>query len=182
MNRRHFLGTSLGSLAIAALGPSHLVLAQCAGRTEPNIEGPFYRPGAPFRSDLGEGLVIRGSVRDTRCRPLRDAVIDVWQANPEGEYDLDGDELRGQLRTGADGTFAISTVLPGRYRNGGTYRPRHVHVKLHANGRPPLTTQLYFPGDPENDADSWFRPSLLLRRLPSGCHPRPAEHRFDFVL
>lgn len=183
MNRRQFLGSSLGSMAIAAIGPSHLVLAQCPGRTESNIEGPFHRPGAPWRSELGTGLVVRGSVRDTHCRPMTDAVIEIWQADPAGEYDLTGDGLRGRLRTGAGGAFTISTVLPGRYRNGATLRPRHLHVKVHASGRPPLTTQLYFPGDPHNDADPWFRPSLLLRGDVSGCHYRAAdERRFDFVV
>ncbi|MCB9594993.1 MAG: hypothetical protein H6719_19910 [Sandaracinaceae bacterium] len=185
MHRRRFLGASLGSLAFTAVaGPARLVLAQaCAARTEPNIEGPFYLPGAPRRSALTDraSLEIAGTVTDTSCRPMADAVIEVWQADADGEYDLTGDGFRGQLRTNDRGGFVIRTIHPGRYLNGGTYRPSHIHVKVHANGRPPLTTQLYFPGDPHNDADPWFRQSLLLSFLPSGCHPSHRA-RFGFVV
>ena len=182
MHRRHFLRTALGGAALAALGPSSLVLAQCGERTASNIEGPFHRPGAPFGAALGDGLAIAGIVRDTRCRPLRDAVIEVWQADPEGEYDLSGYVFRGRLRTDEHGGYLVSTATPGRYRNGPTFRPRHVHVKVHANGRPSLTTQLYFPGDPYNDPDPWFRSSLLLQLQPARCTPGPSRARFDFVV
>lgn len=184
MNRRRFLGASLGSLALSVTGGSRLVLAQCPAPTEPDIEGPFYRPGAPLRGRLDDdaSLVVQGTVSDTRCRPLRDAVIEVWQADADGEYDLEGYRFRGTLRTDARGAYRIETIHPGRYRNGPTYRPSHIHVKVHANGRPPLTTQLYFPRDPYNEADPWMRSSLLLRVMPHGCHPRPTQARFDFVV
>jgi catechol 1,2-dioxygenase len=188
MERRQFLGASLSTLALSALLPSGLVLAQphCDRRTEPNIEGPFYRAHAPFRSALAQGLVISGVVRDPSCRPMRDAVIEVWQANAHGDYDLRGDSFRGCLRTDAAGAYHIETIEPGRYLNGGVFRPAHIHVKVHANGRPPLTTQLYFPGDPYADADPWFRRSLVLSFSPGGCcSPMPngpRNARFDFVV
>lgn len=184
MNRRHFFGASLGTLALGALGPSHVVLAQgaCEARTEPNIEGPFFRAGAPFRDALGHGLVIGGTVRDTACRPMRDAVMEVWHANAEGEYDLSGYTYRGRLRTDDAGRYRISTIVPGRYLNGATYRPAHIHVKVHANGRPPLTTQLYFPRDRYNERDPWFRPSLRLAFMPPGSTPAPRQARFEFVV
>ena len=191
MHRRHLLRTGLGSLAIAALSPSALVFGQaaCPARTEPNIEGPFYVPGAPERSALHDTwqhqIALSGRVRDIHCRPMADAVLEVWQANEQGEYDLDGFDYRGVLRTQADGSFHLYTVIPGRYLNGSTYRPAHIHVKVHANGRPPLTTQLYFPGDPENDTDPWFRSSLLVTAHPpgpQGCHPQPRRMSFDFVV
>jgi len=187
MNRRRFLGASLSSLALAACaGRSSLVLAQCAPRTEPNIEGPFYTPGAPLTDALGESphLALSGLVRDSSCRPLGDAVMEFWQADSEGEYDLRGNRFRGQLRTDAAGRYQLHTIEPGRYLNGATYRPAHIHVKVHANGHPPLTTQLYFPRDPHNESDPWFRSSLLIHRLRSGCHGRgrASRARFDFVL
>lgn len=186
MDRRRFLGAlGLGSLALAASSRSVLALAQCR-RTEPNIEGPFHRPGAPFRSQLAEawprGLILSGVVTDTRCRPLAGAVLDIWQADEHGEYDLDGDRFRGQLRTDARGGYQLRTVHPGAYQNGGTYRPSHIHVKVHADGRPPLTTQLYFPNDPHADRDPWFRSSLVIAMQPHGCTPRPSQGRFDFVV
>jgi len=188
MNRRHFLrasAASLGSAAALAATPK-LVLADCTQRTAPNIEGPFYRAGAPFRRELASdgNLIVTGFVRDRHCQPIEGAVVEIWQANGDGDYDRGGDRFRGQLRTGAQyGEFQIHTVRPGRYLNGPTYRPAHIHVKIHANGHAPLTTQLYFPGDPYNDSDPWFRSDLLLLSAPSGCHPSPvARMNFHFNL
>ena len=68
---------------------------------------------------------------------------------------------RGRVRAGADGTYAFSTILPGRYLNGPQFRPRHVHVRVDAPGHVLLTTQLYFEGDPFLDADAFVKPSLV---------------------
>jgi catechol 1,2-dioxygenase len=143
--------------------------------TEADIEGPYDRPGAPLRSDLttpdldGERLVLRGVVRTaamrtTECEPLAGALLDVWQADAAGHYDNDGSRahdpraliLRGRVRTDASGRYELRTIVPGRYRNGDTYRPAHIHVKVIAQDRPPLTTQLYFPGDPFSASDPFF--------------------------
>jgi len=182
MNRRHFLGASL---ALAACRPAAALAQTCGARTDPNIEGPFFRPNAPERAVLVEDptLVLSGSVRDAACRPLRDAVLEIWQADAEGEYDVRGDRLRAVVRTDAYGGWRISTIRPGRYRLQQTFRPAHIHVKVHATGRPPLTTQLYFPGDPFNERDPWFRESLLLRLIPRGCgQQRSPDAGFDFVV
>ncbi|MCB9603449.1 MAG: hypothetical protein H6721_21465 [Sandaracinus sp.] len=193
MHRRFFVRSSLAGLTLAAL--PGLSRAQCGSLTEPNIEGPFFRPDAPWRTDLAESapsarpLRLTGVVRDPGCRPLADAVLEVWHADGDGDYDLRGDTFRGRLRTDAQGRFALHTIVPGRYRTGSQFRPAHVHVKVHPNGRPPLTTQLYFPNDPHADTDPWFRSSLLVRVAPSplvgGCgDPRAQvlDASFDFVV
>lgn len=183
--RRIWMGRVLAGVGAAAVGWPREIAAQACAPTEPNIEGPFHRPGAPWRADLrapgelGTPLVVGGRVLDSRCSPLSGAVLDVWHADARGEYDLRGYAHRGQLRTDAQGRFALSTIVPGRYRNGPTYRPAHVHVKVHATGRPVLTTQLYFPGDPENDSDPWIRPSLIMPITRVGPELRG---RFDFVV
>lgn len=186
MNRRHFLGASLGSLALAACRPAVTLAQTCGPRTDPNIEGPFFLPGAPERAALTDEptLILSGAVRDPGCRPLRDAVLEVWQADADGEYDTRGDRFRGIVRTDAQGRWRIATIRPGRYRLRSTFRPAHIHVKVHATGRPPLTTQLYFPGDPFNERDPWFRESLRVWLLPPGCGggQRPQEGGFDFVV
>ncbi len=188
MKRSHFRGASLASVGSLTLF-SKASIAQaptCAARTDDNIEGPFHRPGAPFRDALQpsgvRGIVLIGSVVGRSCQPLAGAVLDVWQADADGDYDLQGFSQRGQLRTDGNGQFRLTTIHPGRYRAGGQVRPSHIHVKVHGNGHPPLTTQLYFPGDPHNESDPWFRPSLLLAHRAPGCHPRPATFRFDFRL
>lgn len=121
--------------------------------TAANIEGPFYKAGAPERARLvqrqrGVPLVVEGIVRDADCRPIPGAWLDVWHADHEGGYDNDGFGLRGRLRADRVGRYRLETIVPGHYLNGPTYRPAHIHVKLFAPGFRPLTTQLYFPEDP----------------------------------
>ncbi len=163
--------------------------------TEDNIEGPYYRPGAPWRANLadartpGTRLLVTGAVRSTDCRTaLAGAVVDVWHASADGHYDNDGSGalpvdqfvFRGRLHTGADGRFALHTIIPGRYLNGPQYRPSHVHVKVRAAGHAPLTTQLYFDGDPYNAVDPWVKRSLVLRLESAADRGKAAE--FDFTL
>lgn len=194
MHRRRLLHAGLGALGgLALAAPSRLVLAQsatCPPLTEPDIEGPFYRSGAPAWTGpalgaTGHPLEITCWVRNAACRPIRGATIEVWHADTDGDYDLEGNRFRGALRTDEQGVFQLSTIMPGRYLNGARYRPAHIHVKVHANGRPTLTTQLYFPGDPENDTDPWFRSSLLLSQAPSGCcyvPNAPTRMNFGFIV
>jgi hypothetical protein len=159
--------------------------AQCQ-ETDDNIEGPFYRADAPEKTTLvtlgmvGWRLDLSGRVLGETCQPLADAVLDVWQADAYGSYDLQGYELRGKFRTDQQGQFVIPTIIPARYLNGPTYRPRHIHFKVNAPGHTLLTTQLYFYGDPYNDSDPWYLPSLRmgLARSMDGTY----QGSFDFVL
>ncbi len=59
-------------------------------------------------------------------------------------------------------------MRPGWYLNGPQYRPAHLHVKVWVRGVERLTTQLYFEGDPFNDADAWFNPAMALAPDASG--------------
>jgi protocatechuate 3,4-dioxygenase beta subunit len=159
--------------------------------TAGDIEGPYYTPNAPLLSagpdgrvvlspdEPGERIVLSGRVLGASCEPLAEAELDLWQADAEGAYDLQGFVLRGRTQTLSDGSFAIVTVLPGRYLNGATYRPRHLHVKLRAAGHAELTTQLYFPGDPFNESDAFFDERLLVTDEVVGAD---RFARFDFVL
>ena len=153
--------------------------------TADNIEGPFYKRGAPNRSvlvapgDKGERLALGGRVMSTSCEPIGDAVIDIWQADARGGYDLDGFRFRGALTTDAQGRWQVRTIIPGRYLNGNRYRPAHLHIKLRAKGYRPLTTQLYFEGDPYNEGDDFIVPSLIM------THRKERDTRlasFDFAL
>ncbi len=195
-NRRRFLrGALRGSAGLAAglslggLSLSSLARAQttCGPRTADNIEGPFFRADAPHRADLalageaGQRLTLGGRVTDARCRPLRDAVLEVWHADAAGDYDNLGNRHRGVLRCDPEGRYTLRTVVPGRYRVGASFRPAHIHVKVHGSGQESLTTQLYFPGDPYNESDPWIRPELVLGPLsPDAQGGR--RGRFDFIL
>ena len=184
--RRRFLHrVGLGVVGLV-LPCSSLVMAACV-ETEDNIEGPFYKPGSPERSNLiepgmpGTRLSISGSVLGADCEPLAGAPLDVWQADDTGQYDNKGFLLRGRLHTDKSGRFRLDTVIPKRYRIGGSriYRPAHIHVKVRAPGYRLLTTQLYFPNDPYNTVDTFFRPSLVITPKDG---PGGKVAQFDFGL
>lgn len=135
--------------------------------TPADIEGPFYVSDAPIRGDLDtwadEGLRIHltGVITSGACEPLEGAVIEIWHADDAGEYDNTSADMRyrGQQATDAEGRYAFETILPGRYLNGATYRPAHIHVKVWVDGEERLTTQLYFDDDPYNEGDPWYDPA-----------------------
>ncbi|MEM7154798.1 MAG: hypothetical protein AAF799_18250 [Myxococcota bacterium] len=173
-------------------GAAEVEPASC-GVTEDNIEGPFFRPDAPVcevsgqghcvlsRADApGQAVTIRGRVLDRECRPIRGARLEIWHADHEGAYDHRGFAYRGQLDSDDAGRYRLDTIVPGRYLNGDTYRPAHIHVKVRAPGRPVLTTQLYFAGDPYNRADPFIRRSLIMK-LTEGAQG-VAQAGFDFVV
>jgi len=152
-----------------------------AGITPSQTEGPYFKPSSPLRTSLldpgigGTKIVIEGSVMSTECRPLARVLIDIWQADARGDYDNVGYRLRGHQFTDDGGHYRVETIVPGAYPG----RTRHFHVKLQAPGRPVLTTQLYFPGEPGNQRDAIFHPDLLMR-LHDGETGKVGQ--FDFVL
>ena len=149
--------------------------------TATQAEGPFFSAGSPRRRALlapgikGTRLTLTGRVVSTRCRPVPGALLSFWQADWDGDYDNDGFRLRGHQFADAQGRYRLETIVPGVYPG----RTRHIHVKVQARGRSPLTTQLYFPGEGRNRGDGIFDPRLLVRWRRVGAR-RAA--RFDFVL
>src|SRR5215211_792834 len=145
--------------------------------TPEQTEGPYFLPDSPERRSLiepgvrGTRLVVSGLVLTTRCRPVRHALLDFWQADGDGEYDLEGFRLRGHQFTDARGRFRLVTVVPGLYPG----RTRHIHVKVQRPRGEVLTTQLYFRGEPRNAGDGIFDPALVM----AGDRRRA---RFDFVV
>jgi len=133
--------------------------------TIPEIEGPFFKPRSPRRSDLrepgiaGRPVELSGLVLTRACRPVAGALVDLWQADDSGEYDNRGFRLRGHVFTDAEGRYAFRTIMPGLYPG----RTRHYHVKVQAANRPVLTTQFYFPDEKENLADEFFHSELVMR-------------------
>ncbi|MFO0631481.1 MAG: hypothetical protein U0168_01385 [Nannocystaceae bacterium] len=144
-----------------------------------SIEGPYYRPGMPVRSELdlygddGVPIHLSGQVVDGTCTPVVAAIVELWHASPGAPRAVPGDEdasydasqefrYYGQVATDAEGRYSISTLKPGWYLNGDSYRPAHFHVKIWVRDVEVLTTQLYFEGDPFNDADPWYDPTMEL--------------------
>ena len=181
-HRRFLLGTMLSPSVIPLLGvagapPQHLAATEESLETENNWEGPFYKPGAPVRSRLlepgmaGTPLTVTGRVLDINGRPLKGALLDIWQADHTGAYDNTGFRLRGRLYTGDDGRYTLLTIKPLHYGSPNDMRPAHIHVKASVENSPILTTQLYFKGDPWNHHDPDVRPTLIMspREASDGC-------------
>jgi protocatechuate 3,4-dioxygenase beta subunit len=186
-SRRRFVQTALGASVLAALGRGAAGQARlpatpaCGAVTPPQTPGPYFKPSSPLRVSLlepdmrGRRVVLTGVVRDVDCGPVPRALLDFWQADAGGRYDTVGHRLRGHQFTDAEGHYRLETVLPGMYPG----RTRHIHVRAQASGRPPLTTQLYFPGEPGNRSDALFDPGLVVT-VTDGADVAAA--RFDFVL
>ncbi len=148
--------------------------------TSGDILGPYYKADAPFTHLLTSlpTFELSGHVTDQHGAPLP-AVLDFWQADPEGHYDNAGYQFRGKVSCDSKGTYNVATAKPGDYKISPTEsRCAHLHVKVTAPGMKELTTQLYFPGSPHNDTDHWFDPARVLR-----CTSRSGDRwLFDFVL
>lgn len=152
----------------------------CAPTTE-DIEGPYFKAGAPVRTRLaGQGtpLELVGRLLGPDCQPLA-GELELWHADHRGDYDLAGFGFRARVPIDASGGFQVRTIVPGRYLNGRTYRPAHLHLKLHAPGRASRTTQLYFEGDPFNAGDPWVHASRIATPEPTRDGLRIIR---DFVL
>lgn len=128
------------------------VAPEVCHRTLPDAQGPFFQPNAPEVTALapvgepGTALAIGGRVLDAACLPIAGATVEVWQADDAGDYH--DDKLRGTLTASAEGAFAFTTVVPGRYLQASGLRPAHLHFRVSAPGYDTVVTQVYFEGDP----------------------------------
>ncbi len=119
---------------------------------------------------LGEKIIVAGRVTDEDGAPVRDSLIEVWQANASGRYwhpkDTHPAPLDpnfpgyGKLMTDGEGRYRFVTIKPGPYPWGNhdkAWRPAHIHLSLFGNlYAQRLVTQMYFPGDPLFDYDPIF--------------------------
>jgi protocatechuate 3,4-dioxygenase beta subunit len=111
---------------------------------------------------VGERILVRGRVLDTAGTPLRNTLVEVWQANAAGRYRHARDTWpapldpnfsgAGRCVTDDEGRYAFVTVKPGPYPWGNhhnAWRPAHIHFSLLGRAfAQRLVTQMYFPGDP----------------------------------
>ena len=116
-----------------------------------------------LKSPSGKKIKISGKVYDGGQNPVPDAMLEIWQADPEGH--LPGEQPDGANRpfrgfgrcaTNPDGTFRFRTLPPGPTTgpDGGVQAP-HIAVVVFARGvLNRLATRIYFAGDPRNDADA----------------------------
>jgi catechol 1,2-dioxygenase len=189
----HNFGNRPGSQG-TILGPFHLPGA-------PLLEAPFELPHRP--DEPGDPTVFSGRVTDVDGNPIAGAGLDVWQADSEGRYSgfMPGPpegNLRGQVRTDADGRYEVRTVIPGPYTiplHGPTgkmtaaagwspWRPAHIHLIVSAEGHEPLVTQLFIDSSDYLDSDvaSAVKPELIVHPEPSADEPGLFRFEYDFAL
>jgi protocatechuate 3,4-dioxygenase beta subunit len=124
------------------------------------------RDGEP----LGERIVVHGRVVDEDGRPVRGALVEVWQANAAGRYRHQVDRHpapldpnftgAGRALTDTEGRYRFVTIKPGAYPWGNhenAWRPAHIHFSVFGRQfTQRLVTQMYFPGDPLFEYDPIF--------------------------
>ena len=112
----------------------------------------------------GQKVTIHGRLLDITCKPVPNAVVELWQDGPTGRWLLAGDDDiaspravfagAGRTYTDMDGNFTFITAFPAPIRGGGA---PFVNVKVVGRGIPELVTALYFSGDRRNDTDKWYQ-------------------------
>jgi protocatechuate 3,4-dioxygenase, beta subunit len=111
---------------------------------------------------LGERMILHGRVVDGDKRPVRNTLIELWQANSAGRYRHEVDAHPAPLDpnfsgagrgiTDDEGRYRFITVKPGAYpwrNHPNAWRAAHIHLSLFGTAfATRLVTQMYFPGDP----------------------------------
>lgn len=208
--RRRFLrGLGLGGAFFGVRG----AFAEALTLTAAQEEGPFYPDHLPLDTDndlllindaatpaLGEVTYLSGRVLDGRGAPVRNALVEIWQADGGGIYRHTGDNEEdrqkrrdanfqsfGRFLTGSTGEYLFRTIKPVKYPG----RTPHIHVKVKRTGKELLCTQCYIAGEPANEKDSIYmgikdpkaRASVTLPfRSQEGAAAGELAARFDIVL
>ena len=142
-----------------------------------------------FRSVAGDGakgerLWLTFRLLDGDSLPVPDAMIELWQADSEGELQ-DGTPADGtfsgfgRLATSEDGSCTFETIRPGRVPGpGNTLQAPHINVSVFARGLlKRLSTRVYFAGDPANSEDSVLALVPEHRRATLFARPDPVRDR-----
>ncbi|MFT5524985.1 MAG: protocatechuate 3,4-dioxygenase beta subunit [Pirellulaceae bacterium] len=170
--RRRFLQNM--AFATAAFTTSGL-LAEELTRTAKQGEGPFYPDKLPLDTDndliiindsitpsVGEITHLTGRILSQAGEPIRNAVVEIWQADNTGAYihtrarreKMDKNfQGFGRFLTSSTGEYYFRCIKPSKYVG----RAPHIHYAVYQNDKRILTTQLYIKGDPQNEKDFLFK-------------------------
>lgn len=206
MSRRGLIAAAGATFALAACER-----ATAQGLTPAETEGPFFPVDTNIERDAdltrlagrtaraaGQVIDFTGRVLDASGKPVAGARIELWQANAAGRYAHPGDagnkasldpNFQGYalLTTGDDGTFRVVTIKPAGYNVPAIgIRTPHLHWKIAAGARK-LTTQSYFPNEPQNETDALMRamgsPARdLIARISTATEPGAHGFAWDIVL
>jgi protocatechuate 3,4-dioxygenase alpha subunit len=163
--------------------------------------GPFLAIGLPWPDgpdvvpvDTANGFVISGFVYDGAGSPVPDALVETWQADPDGRF-VHPDDPRGAAppaiagfrgfgrSTTENGGFRIRTVKPGRLPTpDGELEAPHLNVSVFARGLlDRVVTRIYFP-DEDNATDPVLRELPPDRAQTLVARPAPHGYLFNIVL
>jgi protocatechuate 3,4-dioxygenase, beta subunit len=169
------------------------------------LDNDLIMNGAKDGPPIGERIVVHGTVQDQLGRPVRNALVEVWQANASGRYRHKKDHYVGALDpnfggcgrmlTDANGYYVYRTIRPGPYpwRNRvNDWRPAHIHYAISGNGWVQrLITQMYFEGDPliaecpivrSIPSEEQIRGLIALQDRSAFVQLDSRAYRFDIVL
>lgn len=199
MLRKEFLKqTGLFAIGIGAFGKlkwdNNQFLADTPTTTD--ILGPFYRPNAPFRTNLnpanfnGHILHLSGTIyKKDGITPINNCLMEIWQCKEDGFYDNVSDDFlyRASQRVRSSGKYNFITTPPIPYPTevGGTiFRPAHIHMRISVEGQQDLITQIYLNGDPYLETDPSTKSELCINRiLPlKKKKDNESEIKFDIIL
>jgi protocatechuate 3,4-dioxygenase, beta subunit len=214
LSRRRFVriaSLATGALAVTSV-PTLLANDQnpVLRETADLITGPFYPRVQPRDRDAdltlvrgqrqraaGQVVQLSGRVTNAKGEPVRNARIEIWQANTHGRYahpsdpnsqlSLDsGFQGYAVLRTDNEGKYRFRTIKPGPYPTArGDMRAPHIHFEI--EGRiDRKVTQLFFPNERLNDQDrhlnSVRRPETLIANIASTAAGAELVAQWDIVL
>jgi hydroxyquinol 1,2-dioxygenase len=177
--------------------------------TESTVFGPFYVDNAPHYENgqdvsngaSGKPCLVQGTVKNSLGQPIANAVIDVWQADDEGFYDVQKTDLnhaqaRGVLHSTADGSFNFTSIVAEAYpipmdgpvgtmlkaTDRSPWRPAHLHFMIKAQGYETLITHVFKKGDVHLQSDPVFgvKESLIADWVEG--NDGLTRLNFDFVL
>jgi hydroxyquinol 1,2-dioxygenase len=150
--------------------------------TEATVFGPFFVDGSPeieAGGDIaggaaGEPCWVEGTVTGTDQEPVAGALIEVWEADADGFYDVqyagDRTAARGHLRTDEQGGYRFWALTPTPYpiphdgpvgqllaaTGRSPMRASHLHFMVSAAGKRTLVTHIFVRGDELLDRDAVF--------------------------
>ncbi|MEM7032668.1 MAG: protocatechuate 3,4-dioxygenase subunit beta [Chloroflexota bacterium] len=169
------------------------------------LDNDLTKNAAKNGEPLGERIIIAGCLTDEAGRPVRNALLEIWQANATGRYlhKIDQHDApldpnfygAGRVLTDENGEYRFTTIRPGAYPWGNhpnAWRPAHIHFSIFGQDfLSRLVTQMYFPGDPLLPLDPIYKAapnesaqqSLIAKFDIDVTEPNWAlGYRFDIVL
>ena len=181
MQRRTFIKNStLTVISISAFGALNWNGKNFEGDTPTttDILGPFYRPGAPMRTNLtlpnskGTPLIFKGTIfKEDGKTPIENALVEIWHCDENETYDNTSDNYnyRGGQKTKGSGKYEFKTIIPVPYKavpdDETSWRPAHIHMRVSVPNQQDLITQIYFSGGKYVDTDKWASAPQAVNRI-----------------